>query len=575
MGKDLKEVLKGQQKSPQQLGKHEMEIESHASSKEERSNKSDVVDKTGPNEHVANALNDVDQLEEQDIPYEAQLSFMVNRPLEGKILDGYLPSGWDTLESNNGFWVGCLITEAAQFGNLRNFIGSLNDVNEGVGVVVFVPKNTLSKDYVDEISWFRWVSVVLVEEDVDSLNKLAESKVTQLIENFLIICMSTPVSLKPGFTDVLGHMVDHSVVTFAANGQNRKQISAIVGRGKHLADAIVGPNSTFQTTEPIYTGSNGTLFLPEVKNHTCSLTRRLPQLKVKHKERNGRAPLQVCLSIATYNKKMEEKPHIYQASTIPLLTITIQSFLATLSNSERDPTRYIYSIWIGLQVDPFFDQHPGRVEEISKLILEMGVKIGITLKIHFRRYPLNDGTLDITWKYNRLLMDSYEGGCDYMYQYSDDALFVDSWVDRLVGGLEKQGGFGAGGAHDLRNKNTATLGVASRLHLEMLGYFWSPVFKNWFSDNFLQEVYGEKYFIWPNHVRIQNTQVEGSRYISCDQHKYIYRRVLREARMRIYYWLQYNPQHLNKDEKMNYIEQLIGFKPWVCKVGVDCKKPIV
>lgn len=48
------------------------------------------------------------------------------------------------------------------------------------------------------------------------------------------------------------------------------------------------------------------------------------------------------------------------------------------------------------------------------------------LDIHLRlhRYPLNPDLFDLAYKYNHLMAQAYADGCDYLYQYSDDAYMV-------------------------------------------------------------------------------------------------------------------------------------------------------
>ena len=55
-----------------------------------------------------------------------------------------------------------------------------------------------------------------------------------------------------------------------------------------------------------------------------------------------------------------------------------------------------------------------------------------------------------------------------------------------------------------------TLGACSRVHIDIQRFFWPPRLKNWFADNFIQEVYGN-YSLHISDVMIHNTQAFGRR----------------------------------------------------------------
>eukprot|EP01134_Creolimax_fragrantissima_P006402 CFRG6402T1 len=472
-------------------------------------------------------------------------SYMSERPSDGEVYEESLPPNWQAFESNRGFLVGCLITSEDSFQHLRDFVGSIDDLDIGVAIVVFTPRNALSDNFKDEISEFRWVSLCIIPEHVNSIPLLLSlPNVFKTVSNFFITHVQERTNVDRRFMDTLEDIRSGVSHIF------ENDYGVLVGvAGRHTSFTTVSVNHTrqFQKNQPKLK-----LYLDNPKSYQCSLLRRLPQLKIEHREVTENVPSQVCLCIATYVSKWEAN----NSTSIPLVSIVVKSFLETLTAREKDPARYTYAIWIGLQVDLFFDRNPERVDQISRTITTMAKSANVSVSVHFRRYPLNPRTVDITWKYNRLLIDSYHGGCDYLYQYSDDAKFLTPWVDTLVGTLKARGGFGSAGAEDTNYRSTMELGLTSRLHMEMLGYFWPPKLKNFYSDDFIQQLYG-KYLVRPKNVIGHNTQIEGRRYDSCP-HKLLEEMEVQAARMKIYEWLRYHPQHNQHAEKRKYMGKLLN-----------------
>jgi len=79
------------------------------------------------------------------------------------------------------------------------------------------------------------------------------------------------------------------------------------------------------------------------------------------------------------------------------------------------------------------------------------------------------------------ILQAVADGCDYIYQYSDDfRLQNPGWPTRVVNSIKKFDNLAAGGLRDTNNPAIMTLAIAHRSHVERLGYFWAPRFKNWY-----------------------------------------------------------------------------------------------
>lgn len=229
-----------------------------------------------------------------------------------------------------------------------------------------------------------------------------------------------------------------------------------------------------------------------------------------------------CMLVATYN------PGLKDPLQIPLLTQFLPAFLKSIA---ADTVHLRFALYIGTQVDPIWDD-PWAKGVIQGRLRANELR-GILIRIH--RYPLNPGLLDITWKYNALAAQAYADGCTYVYQFSDDVAFETAgWAPALASFLDTYNGFGTTGVKDRMNEGTMTLGASGRVHMAIQGEFWPHRFKNWYSDDFIQWVYGP-YSHRFDHYWFRNTQILGQRYHHC-----LHVRILHEewtrARYRAWQW---------------------------------------
>jgi len=57
---------------------------------------------------------------------------------------------------------------------------------------------------------------------------------------------------------------------------------------------------------------------------------------------------------------------------------------------------------------------------MNAVVTQLNGSVDLTV-IH---YPLHPNSRDLVWKYNEIARAAYEDGCDYIYQFSDDALIL-------------------------------------------------------------------------------------------------------------------------------------------------------
>lgn len=114
----------------------------------------------------------------------------------------------------------------------------------------------------------------------------------------------------------------------------------------------------------------------------------------------------------------------------------------------------------------------------------------------------------------------------------------------MVECLESQNGFGTAGLTNLRKdgsvSKTVTLSMSGRKHIEIFGSYWPTVLKNWYSDNWAQQVY-KNYFCFISDVQAQNTAMHGTRYKGCP-HKQLLETLLSKHSNQIYQYLLQHKQ---------------------------------
>lgn len=226
----------------------------------------------------------------------------------------------------------------------------------------------------------------------------------------------------------------------------------------------------------------------------------------------GTSPLKgaksrICLAISTFNSA-HDSPEAFSLNTVVLPSLA--SVLGPGSLAAAD-----FYIYLGIQPGDSWDDKAWRERALA------AGTIAIQGKADFRvfRYPLVGRLVDIAAKYNMLILQAHADGCDYIYQYSDDAMFLPSsqdWPLVMLADFKLRHNFGVWGLSDTNNPTTMTLGATSRAHIDLQGWFWPPILKNWYADNYIQSVYGPEFSPHYSHMNFHNTQTYGQRYNQCD-----------------------------------------------------------
>ncbi|EPZ31069.1 hypothetical protein O9G_004643 [Rozella allomycis CSF55] len=180
--------------------------------------------------------------------------------------------------------------------------------------------------------------------------------------------------------------------------------------------------------------------------------------------------------------------------SLPLIKYLIPTLNSTISSNDLENFRYV--LYIGFdRNDNFFKKYKNRVE---------------VLKYIEKYFPGQ-----------RILAMSE--GCDYFYQLNDDVKFLDEgWSDKFTRSLSLNEDFGVVGPCDIVwNCKLLTQAMVSRKHYEIFGWLYPVEIKDWFSDNWLTNVYGGLKQCSKS-IRIQNIRKGGSRYAQCRKPRWRY-----------------------------------------------------
>lgn len=158
-----------------------------------------------------------------------------------------------------------------------------------------------------------------------------------------------------------------------------------------------------------------------------------------------------------------------------LLYQTILSFKATTNN------KFEYKIFVGYDVDDTFYNNTANISFYENQ----------GLHIEFIRLDTEKGHVTKMW--NILAMRAYNDGFDYLYACGDDILFNKmGWVDSCIETLLKNNNIGLTGPLTINGNNRIlTQCFVHRTHIDIFTFFYPEEIKNWYCDNWINDVYGE------------------------------------------------------------------------------------
>lgn len=154
---------------------------------------------------------------------------------------------------------------------------------------------------------------------------------------------------------------------------------------------------------------------------------------------------------------------------------TLRSFVQTCYPSEN----IVYTVWIGIdRGDVFYSDAncASLCASFSDVVLR------------FVTCDVEPGHVTAIW--NRLAEEAMATGCDYMYACGDDITWENKgWVEASIHVLQSIQHIGMTGPRDRNNHSILTQCFVHKTHFDIFGFFYPPEIKNWFCDDWLNNVY--------------------------------------------------------------------------------------
>ena len=125
------------------------------------------------------------------------------------------------------------------------------------------------------------------------------------------------------------------------------------------------------------------------------------------------------------------------------------------------------------------------------------------LAFRWQSFAPDKGNVVRIW--NALARSAVQDGKTYLMVGGDDIVYPNSpaWMHLLRSSLRAQHNVGWASGFS-GNERIATQFLVHKTHVQMLGWVFPPQIRNWYCDDFLNEVYPEKYRAWLKHIRMPN-----------------------------------------------------------------------
>ncbi|CAM9624920.1 unnamed protein product [Ascophyllum nodosum] len=208
----------------------------------------------------------------------------------------------------------------------------------------------------------------------------------------------------------------------------------------------------------------------------------------------------ICVPMTSRGTDMNSTHHS------PVWKNAFQTFLST---TEWNPPRFRYHWYFGFDAgDPIYDG-PDAVKSLD-------VAFQLLAKKEFRNRGLDadallKGFMRLEAKYyydfdnapsyvvSALIQDAYDDGCDYFYQINDDTVMNSAgWAETFTAVLRTNPlgrNVGVTGPSDTNNRRILTHAFVHRrvTHLDIFGRYFPLSFRNWWSDDWISNVYGSEH----------------------------------------------------------------------------------
>jgi len=211
----------------------------------------------------------------------------------------------------------------------------------------------------------------------------------------------------------------------------------------------------------------------------------------------------ICFGIPSMTRQ-----RIPNISDLPIMKTFLASVFETIKKDSE--SSFYYSIYLGFdEGDPTYDG-PIMAEIYNEFKKRSN---SFPIDFHVSRFPPVAG--DNVYIWNHLMMQGYVDGCDYLFQLCDDVtLSTPGWSEAYVNFLQSNDPPNVGMIGFPVFTGLISQPFVHRTHIDIFGYFYPHVFKNWYGDTWLCHIYGKRQKDESSFI-LSNTQVDGVRYSPC------------------------------------------------------------
>jgi hypothetical protein len=194
----------------------------------------------------------------------------------------------------------------------------------------------------------------------------------------------------------------------------------------------------------------------------------------------------------------------------------IDSYLYKTINSIKDTciVNFKIKIFVGVDSDDIFYNNESNIN----FLLNQGIQI------KFIKIDVEKGHVTKIW--NKLAKICYKKKYDYIYGCGDDILFNENgWLIECINKLRQHKNIGLTGPKSINgNTRILTQCFVHRKHFKIFGFFYPDEIKNWYCDDWINEVYKSKTYRLSNNYfceNLSNNVENNDRYkiIKCPQLK--------------------------------------------------------
>ena len=223
---------------------------------------------------------------------------------------------------------------------------------------------------------------------------------------------------------------------------------------------------------------------------------------------NDKVMVAIGCAVTTRDMSQSELDNIGQS--MAFFTTLLPSVCQTISK------HYIYKFYLAYdQHDALFSREKSRelFQEIFNNMTEKSCPKGVNIGLNFVHC---NHTGNPAWAQNDAMMQAYMDNSTYFFRVNDDSSIVTpGWTEKFILVLQSYdppnvGVVGPTNSGD--NLRILTHDFVHRTHIDLFGYYYPRIFKNWYADGWITHVYEPNRSTKVKEIKVDHTRERGTRY---------------------------------------------------------------